>query len=131
MTNPFPMVERAVRQLIEAKYPPAASRVGGSLSYQRGSGLYVWIGLTPGGQTTQIDGEWALDIDCFESSYSAAMNHALNLEAVLVGPRHGTPLMRLDNCYQNEAPSERPWDDDDVFRVGATYTFTARRTSSA
>lgn len=127
MTNPFPMVEKAVKELVEDVYPAAVGKVGGDLSYERGDGLYVWIGLIPTGGTTQIDGEWVLDIDVFGDSYATAMTHALALEALLVGPKHVTSVMRLDNCYQNVGPAERPWDDDSVYRIGATYVFTARR----
>lgn len=126
--NPFGMIELAVKELIETKYEPAQGKVGGDLAYEAGQDLYVWIGLVPGGSTTQIDGQWTVDIDCFGPDYASAMRAALDLEAVLVGPRHVTSVMRLDNCYQNMGPSERPWDDESVFRIGATYVFTARRT---
>ena len=124
--NPFPMVEKAVKELIETGYEPAAGNVGGDLSYD-GTGLYVWIGLVPGGVTDEIEGEWILDVDCFGRTYAEAMSHALNLEPVLIGRRKVTSVMRLDSCTQNEGPSERPWDDETSYRVGATYVFTARR----
>lgn len=128
MTTPFPMIEKAVRQLIEAKYPEAADKVGGDPDFDPASvDLFVMLSLVPGGGTTQTDGEWIVDVDVFGRSYSTAMTHALALEAALVGPRHITELMRIDNCYQNEGPAERPWDDDNVYRIGATYVFTARR----
>jgi hypothetical protein len=125
--NPFPLVEMAVKELIEARYEPAEGKVGGDLSYEAGDGLYVWIGLIPGGSADEIEGEWILDIDVFADAYGIAMTHANAIEAALVGPRHVTSVMNLDNCYQNTGPSERPWDDDSVFRIGATYVFTARR----
>lgn len=123
--KPFPMVEMAVKELVET-YEPAKDRTGGDLSYD-GSGLYFWLGLIPGGSADQIEGDWTLDIDVFGTSYADAMTAALDLEAVLVGPRKTTSVLRLDNCYQNTGPSERPWDDENVFRIGAVYTFTARR----
>jgi hypothetical protein len=125
--TPFAMIEMALKELIEAKYEPAQGKVGGDLSYDGSSDLYVWLGLITG-QATEIDGEWVLDIDCFAKTYGEAMNHALALETVLLGRRHVTSLMRLDNTSQNETPVERPWGDDTVFRIGATYVFTARRT---
>lgn len=121
----FPMVEMALKELIQAKYAASVNKVGGDLSYNGGS-LYVWIGLI-GGSTTEIDGQWVVDIDCFAPTYAAAMQHALNLEAVLLAGRHATSLMVLDNVYQNQSPAERPWDDDSAYRLGATYVFTARR----
>lgn len=125
--NPFPMIEKAVKELIEEKLEGAEGKVGGDLSYEGEEDFYVWIGLIPGGSADQIEGDWILDIDVFAKRYSEAMNKALALEAALVGPRHVTSTMRLDNCYQNEGPAERPWDDESVFRIGATYAFTARR----
>lgn len=120
------MVERAVKELIETGYEPAAGKVGGDLSYT-GSGLYVWIGLVPGGSTDEIEGEWILDVDCFGQTYAQAMDAALDLEPVLIGRRKVTSVLRLDSVTQNEGPSERPWDDETSYRVGATYVFTARR----
>jgi len=125
--NRFPMIERAVKELIETRYEPAAGRVGGDLSYDGSSDLYVWIGLVPGGGTDEINGLWVLDIDCFARTYSAAMDAALDLETVLIGRRLVTSVMLLDTGSQNEVPSERAWDDDSSYRVGATYVFTARR----
>lgn len=128
--SPFPMIESAVRELIETEYPGMAGRIGGDLRYEAGSGPYVWIGLIPGGSANQIEGDWVLDIDVFADHYGSAMGFALDLEAALVGPRHVTSVMMIDNCYQNTGPAERPWDDERVFRVGATYVFTARRPTS-
>lgn len=124
--KPFGMVEMAVKELIEAKYEPAQGNVGGDLAYT-GKPLYVWISLIPGGATDEVYGQWVLDIDVFAPAYGEAMNHALALEAALLGPRHRTSVMLLDQCYQNEGPAERPWDDETTFRIGSTYVFTGRR----
>lgn len=126
--QPFPMIERAVKALIETKYAEADGRVIGDLSYVAGDGFRVWIGLVPGGGgSDQVEGEWVVDVDVFAETYTEAMGRSLMLETHLIGARHVTEVMRIDNVYQNEAPSERPWDDEQSFRVGATYTFTARR----
>lgn len=129
MTTPFPLVERAVRELIETKRPDLVDKVDADLTYDPASGEpYVFIALIPGaGQTDEVEGEWSLDIEVFAPHYGTAMELALALEAELVGPKHRTSSMILDGCTQNEAPAERPWDDDAAYRVGAVYTFTARR----
>lgn len=127
MTKPFALVERALKELIEAKYEPARGKVGGDPSYVTGQDLFVWVALVPGGATDQVYGDWTVDIDVLAPTYGGAMTAALDLEAALVGPRHVTSVMRLDNCYQNEGPAPRPWDDETVYRIGATYVFTARR----
>lgn len=120
----FGMIEKAVKSLIETNFPD--HEVGGDLSYDGGD-PYVFIAKVPGGTTDQTGGEWIVDVDVFAGSYGAAMRLALDIEALLVRGRHVTPVMRIDSTFQNETPSERPWDDETVFRVGATYTFTARR----
>lgn len=126
--NPFPLIEVAVKDVIEQKYPLSDGKVGGDLSYESGQDLYVFVGLVPGsGSTDETTGEWAVDIEVFAPSYASAMTHSLALEALLLPGRHATSSMILDNVYQNTSPSERPWDDDSVFRVGATYVFTGRR----
>lgn len=126
--NPFPMVEMAVKELIETAYEPAEGKTGGDLAYDSSTGgLYFWLGLIPGGTSDQIEGEWVLDIDCFSTSYAEAVTAALGLEAVLIGSRKVTSTLRIDNVYQNAGPAERPWDDENAFRIGATYVFTARR----
>lgn len=126
---PFPMIELAVKELIELRYSPALGKTGGDLSYERGDGLYVWFALVSG-STGQLEGSWAVDVDVFADDYATAMQHALNLESYLLGrPYEHLNIMRIDSITQNEAPVERPWDDDGVFRVGATYSFSARRSA--
>lgn len=131
--QPFGLIEMAVKELIEAKYTPASGKVGGDLSYTPSADpaedLYVWVGLIPGaGAADQIEGTWAVDIDTFGTDYKATMDHALALEAMLLTPGgHRTDTMRVDSVVQNGSPSEVPWDDDSVFRISATYVFTARR----
>lgn len=127
MTTPFPMIEKAVKALIETKYVESVGKVVGDLSFMPGGGFRVWIGLVPGGGSTETDGEWIMDIDVFADSYAEALGRSLALEALLIGARHVTGVMRIDNIYQNEAPTERPWDDERASRVGSTYTVTARR----
>ena len=128
MTQPFPMIEVAIQNFIEANYPAAAGRTGGDPGYTLGDPLFVWISMFPGGGSTdRTSGTWAVDIDVLAPTYREAMEHSLAIEALLVGPQKSTLTMVLDNCYQNTAPSERPWDGESTSRVGATYVFTARR----
>jgi hypothetical protein len=122
-TAPFPAIERAVKEILERNAP---GKVGGDLSYERGGGHYVWFALLDG-STSQLDGEWIFDIDVFADNYSEAMARARAIEALLIGPRVVTSVMRFDNVYQNSTPKELPWPDDGVFRIGATYVFTGRR----
>ncbi len=126
MTAAFQMIEKAVKEVIEAAYPAAAGATGGDLNYNTGDALWVLVGLV-GGSTTSVDGAWAVDIDVLAPTYGEAMGHALAIEAALVDRRHVATGMIIDRCVQNEAPSERPWDDESASRVGSAYVFTARR----
>lgn len=126
----FEMIEVGVKDLIVASMPEAANLIGGDLSYDEGDDFYIFIGMVSG-FTFETGGEWTLDIDVFDSTYGQAMRRCLALESILLKPGGWrTPKMRIDRVTQNQAPSERPnWDDDSSYRVGATYTFTARRPS--
>lgn len=127
--TPFGMVEKAVKQIIESDYPDAEDRVGGDFAYEPGGtpDFYIQIALIPGGSSDELEGEWAVDIDVFSSSYATAMRVSLDLETVFLKRIHRADEMRLDRTYQNSSPAERPWDDDGVHRIGSTYVFTARR----
>lgn len=128
MTAPFPMVEKALKELLAVILEIPTTSVGGDLSFDASvDDFYVWLGLV-GGSTTAVDGYWTVDIDVFDQHYSQAMDRALAIEAMLLKRGgHRTSLMRLDNVEQNEIPMERPWEDDNAYRIGATYTFVARR----
>ena len=128
MTKPFPMVEKALKELLSTKMEIPPTSIGGDLSFDASTDdFYVWIGLVTG-QATAVDGFWTVDIDVFDQHYSQAMTRALAIEAMLLARGgHRTTIMRLDNVSQNEIPIERPWEDDNAFRVGSTYTFVARR----
>lgn len=128
MTVAFGLIEVAVKQILERDLVGAAGKIGGDLSYDGSSDFYVWLGLVPGGSSDQIAGDFVMDIDVFAGDYRSAMSKALAIEALLVGRHHRSDEMRIDRCLENIGPAERPWDDDNVFRVGATYVFTARRT---
>lgn len=125
--QPWPIVEKAIRELVEDKYAPADGHAGGAPSYEAGDDIYVWISRVPGGGSDEISGEWIVDIDCFAPTFGEAMTHANALEAIFLARMHSTSVMNLDRTRQNESPTERPWDDESVSRVGATYVFTARR----
>lgn len=127
MTEAFPMIELAVKDLLETKIDDAEGNVGGDLAYDGTADFYIWFGLVPGGRTDEIYGEWILDIDVLSGSYADSMNKCLEIEAKLIGSRYSTETMRIDTVVQNQGPAERPWDDDTAYRVGATYVFTARR----
>lgn len=124
--NAFPLIEIAVREMIEARYPAAVGKTGGDLSYD-GEDLYVWVSLIPGsGAADQTSGQWSLDIDVFGKNYIETMNHALVIEAGLLTGMFQGSQMNVDTV-SGGGPAEVPWDDETVYRISAVYTFTARR----
>lgn len=131
MTTPhaFGMIEKAVAQIIETRMPDTEGKVGGDLSYDASvDDLFIWVALIPGAGVSDLEGQWAVDIDIFAKTYSQAMRRSLDLEPILTARGgHRTTEMLIDNVTQNEYPAERPWDDESSSRVGATYVFTARR----
>ena len=128
--KPFPMIEKAIKEVLVQHYEPADdANTGGDLDVDKiNAGTYFWIGLIPGaGSTDETSGQWMADLDVFGSNYAEASGHALALEALLLAGRFTTSEMIIDNVYQNSSPAEGPWDNDAVFRISASYVFTARR----
>lgn len=124
-TAPFGSVEMALTEILKEGLGLTDAEIGGDLRYP-GTGRYYYLELI-GGQTDRLYGTWSVDIDIFARTYAQAMGAALDLEAFLVGRQHRSAGMLIDQCSQNEAPSQRPWRENKVARVGATYVFTARR----
>lgn len=93
--------------------------------------LYVEISRVPGGRWDEVQGYDVVDIDVYSRDFSQADSTAYAVEALLLTGPHSVELdggvVVLDRAKQNIGPSERPWDDTSVYRVGATYVITARR----
>lgn len=127
----FKPIELTIKALIEARLAGATGRVGGDLSYTADQDFYVWIGLIPGGGSSdRTSGTWTADIDVFGTSYLDSMRRALELEDVLLnarGFRHDG--QQIDVVFQSANPHEGFWDDDAVTRISATYVFSARRSA--
>ena len=87
MTNPFPLVELAVRELVIADCRSPRTGSAATCPTSPVEPYYVWFGLIPGGSTNEIEGEWVLDIDVFDDDYTDAMNVALDLEAASDRPQ--------------------------------------------
>lgn len=127
MIQPFPSIEKALRQVIQDGYPAAQGHVGIALRYEDEE-LYVWLGLF-GGSNDATSGEWTFDIDIFGSNYNTALGHASAIEALLLTPGgHRTDELIIDYVAQNAVPHLIPWgDDEETFRLTSTYVIRARR----
>lgn len=128
----MPPVTRAVLALFERDFAPLdghPERAGGELPGAL-SDLYVRIERV-GGNATQLEGDYVIDVETFHPDFTEAENAALDLEALLLGYPHVIEVddqkVILDFVQQNQGPSEIFWDDDNVHRLLATYVITVRR----
>lgn len=133
MIQPFTPILFAVREIVRTAFdlPEDTELIGKGLAYDGATDYYVWLDQIPGGSNADaIEGSWAVDIDIFGKDYGEASQKALDLEAHLLSPGgHRTPTMRVDSVVENTGPHEGFWDDDTIYRISATYVFTARRPS--
>jgi hypothetical protein len=133
--TPFGSVELALKDLLVRDYAPLTNldeRIGGEFPGTIDQ-WYIRIDKVPGGSTNSFEGDFILDIDVFSDDYLNADKIAHDIEAVLLAHGYHVVISAgkrwvFDDVFQNIGVSDRPWDgDDDVFRMSATYTLTARR----
>lgn len=131
--QPLPSVEKALLALLDRDYPPVVGhpdRAGGNQP-DTVDEVYVEISRVPGGNSTRTGGVAVIDVDCYAPSYDGADSAASDVEALLFGYPHvvevGDQTVVLDHVEQNIGPAERPWQDDSVTRIGATYVISLRR----
>ena len=133
--QPYPSAERALRALIlnlETDTPVTRALVGGDFRYNPNTmPWYIRVDRVPGGRGGQIQGEQAVDIEVFSRDYLVADSLAFALDALVLGYPHVVEVddrkVVLDRVFQNMGPADLPWEDDSVFRIGATYSITVRR----
>lgn len=126
----FKPIIRITKDMIVALYSDASGKVTGELDFVSGDGWRIFIDLVSG-SADQLGGTWTVDIDVIADEWSEAMDRSLDIEAAILGPRRRAGDVLVDNVYQNETPNDRPWSDEAVSRVGATYTITARRPTAS
>jgi hypothetical protein len=69
-----------------------------------------------------------IDIDVFHSSFRAARDLALGIQAHLLGyPHRVGGLIVIDRVSTAMRPHDVPWEDDRVFRQYSSYQISARR----
>lgn len=78
-----------------------------------------------GGGSDNLDDRSTVEIDVFDSTYTAAVRLAEQVRQYLVGPPPGP--WQLDKVICDAGPRELPWANTDVRRLGATYGVVARR----
>lgn len=133
----FGSIERAVMAFLLGRFEPLAEfteadgRVGGDLAYDSATmAWYIRIDKVDS-STDRFEGDFTIDIEVFAGNYGVAESHALDIEALLLGYPHVVEvedrLWVFDTVSQNTGPDELPWEDDEAYRLGATYVITARR----
>ncbi len=134
MTNlkPRSSMEKALLYLLERDYAPLhehPERIGGDLPVSVGQ-LYIRVGRVTGA-AGQIQGDTVIDVEAYSVSWSIADSAASSLEALLLGYPHVVEVdgrkVVIDRVTHNTGPQDLPWSDDRVYRIGSTYTLTARR----
>jgi len=132
--KPRTAVDRALLALFDRDLEAVRDhpeRVGGDPYATRIDDLYIEIATVPGGSHDQLQGDTVIDIDVYATDYSRAESVAFAAEALLLGYPHvvnvGDRKVVLDRVTQNVGPAERPWEDDSITRIGATYVITTRR----
>lgn len=135
--RPFTSMERALMQLLLNKLlidgaALAPERVGGDFAYDpEAMDWYIRIDRVPGGNTNWLEGDFVIDVEVFAREYLVAENVAFAIEALALGYPHVIEVddrkVVFDEVSQNMGVSDLPWEDDSVYRLGATYVITARR----
>jgi hypothetical protein len=132
---PFPSVERALMALIlnlETDTPLDPAWVGGDFAFDPATmPWYIRLNQVPGGRGGQLAGDFVIDVEVFGQDYLATESVAFALDALVLGYPHVVEVdgrkVVLDEVFQNMGPAALPWEDDSVFRFGATYSITIRR----
>lgn len=125
--TPFPIIEKALVEVITRDYAPSSGKVFGELQQPPANDWIIVIGVIPGGSADELFGTWYVDVDVLGWDPITVREVANDIEPILLRRGIRATTMRLDDAFQNIGPAERPWDDDNVIRIGATYGFTARR----
>lgn len=107
-------------------------RVGGDLAYDAAAmPWFIRIDRVPGGSAGRLEGRTVIDLEVFSGDYLLAESVAFDLEALALGYPHVVEVegrkVVFDDVTQNVGVADLPWEDDSVYRLGATYVITARR----
>lgn len=135
---PFGSIERALIALISRDLPvlEGSDALVGTEFPRDASEVPFTIRIDRiGGVTNSFEGDFNVDIETFSQDYLLAEKVALEVEALILA--HGYHVVItdgrrwvFDDASQNEGIDDRPWEgEDDTYRIGATYVFTARRSA--
>jgi hypothetical protein len=138
--QPQTSMERAVLALLERDFVTRdgvrladhPERVGSDFAFVRGTTpWFIRIDRIPGGNSGRIEGRTVIDLEVFSDDYLLAESVAFDLEALALGYPHVVEVegrkVVFDDVTQNVGVADLPWEDDSVYRLGATYVITARR----
>lgn len=127
MSEPFRGFPDVVRLLVEdlAALAGGQDRTGGQTPDDFTGRLPFVRVMRVGGGSDLVDDRPILDVDVFDSTYSAAIVLAERIRQYLVGPP--PPIFALDKVRCEAGPRELPWADSNIRRLSCTYTAVARR----
>lgn len=120
----FPDIEKALAELLEP-YVADADHIGNQTPAVFDS-LFIRVNRYGGGDNFLTD-QAAVDVEFFAPTRSVAVDAARDVHTFLIGGPHQTTQGLIDLVRTSVGPSERPWSNTKVRRIGASYTVSARR----
>lgn len=136
--TPFGSIEAAVKAFLIANYPPlrelsdpeADLLVDGDFAYEPGMPFFIRLDKVSS-RGGRFQGDFTIDVEVFGVNYLETESRILDIDALMLGYPHVVEVadrkVVFDQVSQNTGPSELPWEDEGVSRLGATYVITARR----
>jgi hypothetical protein len=136
MSEDYPDVESALLDWLEATYENLAPAVAGRRvdtvtppnlqDLLASDGLFFRVGLVTGRDDGVTDFS-VVDIETFANSRDAAYAGARDVRSRLTEGPHRVGTVVLDRARTEEKPHRLPWEDENIWRFGATYRISARR----
>lgn len=130
MTRPFPDVEVAVMDGIEAAFPALVGRTvtvtPADLQTRLTTGLVVRVGLVTG-RDDRFTNYAVVDVDVFARTRADALGTAEQIRQWLLGYPRAVGTAVIDVVTTETAPTPAPWEDENVRRYLATYRISTRR----
>ena len=131
--KPYPDVIDALRELLPRWYPELAStseedfHVGRTFPEDLLTKLPFVRLADIGGNDDRITDRPLIDVDVFHQSFAQVETLARGIQAHLLSGPHWAGGILLDRVRTAMRPHPIPWDSDEVSRMYASYSLSARR----
>lgn len=132
----YPDIETLLLDWLEATYPelapgPLGRRVDTETPANlqqllADDGVVVRVGLLAGRDDGVTDYS-VVDVDVFADSRATAYAWAVGIRSQVTSGPHRVGSAVIDRVVTEEKPRRLPWEDENIWRFGATYRISARR----